>query len=160
MRLALVSVLLSSLASVTVAEDTSKCPTGFAQYGNSCYWFSNVGGSFPEARSYCQFFRSHLVRITSKEEDDFVTHKAKQIGREFWLGATDCITEGEFRWEGGVPLNYTNWCPEQPNNDGGDKPHHCLMLWKRCGYRWNDLECDAELYFICERRVAGCCCSN
>ncbi|XP_046337489.2 perlucin-like [Haliotis rufescens] len=160
MRLALVSVLLCSLASVTVAGDTSKCPTGFAQHGNSCYWFSNVRGSFAEARGYCQFLRSHLARITSKEEDDFVRHKAKELGRGFWLGATDLITEGAFRWEGGVPLNYTNWIPGQPDNENiHNNPEHCLMIAKR-GNRWNDLECVVEIYFICERRVAGCCCSN
>ncbi|XP_046337481.2 perlucin-like [Haliotis rufescens] len=155
MRLELVSVLLCSLAPLTVAEGICPCPTGFVQYQQACYWFSNIAGSFAEARSYCQFFRSHLARITSKEEDDFVRSYAKETGRapDYWLGATDLITERTFVWEVGDTLNYTNWHSDEPNK----KTENCLGYKQLYDYLWNDYRCDVAINFICERKVPRCC---
>ncbi|XP_046546494.1 perlucin-like [Haliotis rubra] len=159
----LVFVLLCALASVTAAEDRPRCPRGFLEHGSSCYWFSNIEGSFAEASSYCQFFGSHLARITSEDEDDYLRSRANEekgsIG--YWLGATDLIKEGEFMWEGGVPLNYTNWAPGEPNNEmHPEQSGHCLMLQMTTGYKWNDNDCIKKTKFICERKVSMCCCKH
>ncbi|XP_046546491.1 perlucin-like [Haliotis rubra] len=160
MSLRLVFVSLCALASVTVAEDTTRCPRGFLEHGSSCYWFSNITGSFAEARSYCQFFGSHLARVTSKDEADYLRSRANEEkgSTGYWLGATDLIKEGKFVWEGGSPLNYTNWRPGQPNNVSPQQ--HCLTLYKNFEYNWNDYDCIKKTEFICERKVSMCCCNN
>nr|AEQ16379.1 perlucin 5 [Haliotis diversicolor] len=164
MRLGLVFVLLCALAPVTVAKDTGRCPEGFLEHGSSCYWFSNILGSFAEARSYCQFLGSHLARITTKDEDDFIRSRAKEENGSpgYWVGATDLIKEGKFMWEGGSPLNYTNWAPGEPNNESGSQknPEHCLMLAEFFRYEWNDRQCSSGHKFICERKVSTCCCNK
>ncbi|XP_071104272.1 perlucin-like [Haliotis cracherodii] len=160
MRLELASVLLCSLAFV-VAEDTSRCPEGFIKHGGSCYWFSRIKGTFAEARSYCQFLGSHLARITSKHEDKFLRSHATGTGKSYWLGAMDLGREGAFVWEGGFPLNYTNWGPGEPNNlRAEDKPEPCLILFRYYRHEWNNGDCGLAENFICERRVSGCCCSK
>ncbi|XP_046559594.1 perlucin-like [Haliotis rubra] len=127
MRLELVCVLLCSLPSVTFAKESSQCPDGFLQHRNACYWFSNINGSFAEARSYCEFFRSHLAQITTKDENDFITAEANKTGRDHYrLGATDLMVRGTFLWEGGVALNYTNWDDGEPNNKEGQE--NCLEI--------------------------------
>lgn len=39
---------------------------------------------------------------------------------EGWIGATDEITEGEFKWVTGETFSYTNWISGQPNNSGNE----------------------------------------
>ncbi|XP_067666767.1 perlucin-like [Haliotis asinina] len=163
MSLGLVFVLLCTHALVNAANDTRRCPEGFLEHGSSCYWFSNVKGSFAEARSYCQFLGSHLARITSQDEDDFIRSRASEENGYpgYWLGATDLITEGKFMWEKGCPLNYTSWGSNQPDNcDMQNNPEHCLMLLKNLDYMWNDLLCTKDIYFICEKKVSRCNCKN
>lgn len=47
----------------------------------------------------------------------------------YWVGASDDISEGDFRWTNGFPYTYSNWFPgwtehnhynKQPNDDGDD----------------------------------------
>ncbi|XP_067666766.1 perlucin-like [Haliotis asinina] len=163
MSLGLVFVLLCALAPVTAAKDTPRCPEGFLERGSSCYWFSLPDGTFAEARSYCQFFGSHLARIKSEDENDFITRHAKTKNGSpgYWVGATDLMTDGKFMWEGGSPLNYTNWSPGQPDDDKTTPrraTQNCLMLQKTENYMWNDYPCTEKVNFICERRASTCCC--
>ncbi|XP_067667581.1 perlucin-like [Haliotis asinina] len=163
MSLGLVFVLLCALASVTAAENTRRCPEGFLEHGSSCYWFSRIKGSFAEARSYCQFFGSHLARITSKDEDDFIRSKVNKTENGspgYWLGGTDLMKEDTFMWEGGSPLSYDKWSPGQPDNNKNNPQttENCLMLYKEYHYMWNDYPCVRKVNFICERRASTCCC--
>ena len=34
----------------------------------------------------------------------------------FWIGASDDKIEGEFLWDDGAPVEYTNWADGQPDN--------------------------------------------
>lgn len=45
----------------------------------------------------------------------------------YWIGATDVIFEGDYRWTNGFPYTFSNWFPgwsehnnynKQPNDDG------------------------------------------
>lgn len=45
----------------------------------------------------------------------------------YWIGATDEVFEGDFRWTNGFPYTFSNWFPgwsehnnynKQPNDDG------------------------------------------
>ncbi|MFM6608115.1 MAG: lectin-like protein, partial [Dolichospermum sp.] len=36
-----------------------------------------------------------------------------------WIGLTDEVTEGTFKWANGEAVTYTNWSPGQPDNCGG-----------------------------------------
>ncbi|XP_071098071.1 perlucin-like [Haliotis cracherodii] len=147
--------LLVFLSMLTLADaGKSRCPVGFVQHGRSCYWFSNVRGSFPEAASYCRYFGSHLAIITSRNEDGFIRGYASRHGkgRHYWIGATDLILEGRWRWEGHHPVTYTHWNPGQPDNAYG-RTEHCLELRQSYHYRWNDYICDKKLQSICETEV-------
>ncbi|XP_048251689.1 perlucin-like [Haliotis rufescens] len=154
MRLQLLAVLLCSLASATAG--TKSCPLGFMQYKKSCYWFSNIHGSFAEASAYCGYMESHLVRINNKDEDDFLRSYAKRRGKaaKYWLGATDLNLQGRWLWEGRRPMVYSNWSPRQPDNYKGRE--HCLEMRRSYSYYlWNDAPCHAysTSHFICEKEI-------
>ncbi|XP_071459444.1 C-type lectin domain family 10 member A-like isoform X3 [Marmota flaviventris] len=74
------------------------CPLDWLEHECSCYWFSQSGNSWPEADKYCQLQNSHLVVVTSLEEQKFIE---KHMGSEpSWMGLTD--QNGPWRWVDGT----------------------------------------------------------
>ncbi|GLG96833.1 uncharacterized protein GBIM_03730 [Gryllus bimaculatus] len=92
----------------------------------------------------------------------------------YWVGASDVMYEGDFRWSDGFPFRYTNWFPgweqhkhfaQQPNDDGTSQLD-CVELRRvfalpSAGVRlahsfmWNDMHCQARNFFVCERPRVG-----
>ncbi|XP_048246153.1 perlucin-like isoform X2 [Haliotis rufescens] len=144
-----VALLLLGSSMLLYAEG-SRCVPGFHSHGRSCYWFSDMTGTFAEARSICQFFGARLVIINSRAEDDFIRGYARGKAPSYFIGGSDLAREGRFVWEGGKPFagGYQNWVPGQPNNYKGAED--CVHIWNGFGYRWNDAPCSYKYNFICE----------
>lgn len=67
-------------------------------------------------KDYCEDLDGYLVTITSQEEQNFVW---ENVGYDsffsyIFIGATDKIYEGDWRWVTGELWDYENWCPGQP----------------------------------------------
>lgn len=63
------------------------------------------------------------------------------------IGLTDQDDEGRFKWVTGSNLEYNNFWPGEPNNSGGKED--CAEM--RYSGLWNDVSCNKEQYFICEK---------
>uniref|UniRef100_A0A182N197 Cubilin n=1 Tax=Anopheles dirus TaxID=7168 RepID=A0A182N197_9DIPT len=97
----------------------------------------------------------------------------------YWIGASDLTVEGEFRWNDKFSFTYSNWFPgwmhqenynRQPNDDGLSG-QDCVEIRRHfqiasvsgqttpavspltMSYMWNDRNCDARNYFLCERMM-------
>jgi len=110
------------------------------------------------------------VKIESAEENDFLvkTFLTASAGT-YWIGLSDQEKEDEWIWtDGSLLVNYTNWGKNNPNNKNGNQncAHIVKGTFKRTweyksvswsytkGYNageWNDLECYAQLGYICEQ---------
>ena len=67
-----------------------------------------------------------------------------------WLGATR-INNTTFQWDDGSAWDYSNWNPNEPNNqDGGES---CILTnWFNTGQGgWNDVTCQELGQTICQR---------
>ncbi|KAM9093812.1 C-type lectin domain family 17, member A isoform X2 [Sarcophilus harrisii] len=120
------------------------CPKNWLLFGNSCYFFSTVTKSWDAASIFCLENYSHLVIISSTEEQNFVT-QARSLFRTYWLGLTDRETEGKWQWLDGSSLILSFWKDGEPNNKFNED----------CGFllpdgQWNDANCDIATYWICE----------
>ena len=58
---------------------------------------------------------AHLVTITNEPEQIWL--EAVFEAGPYWIGLTDVLKEGEWQWETGEPVTYTNW----KEDDEGDR---------------------------------------
>ena len=99
---------------------------------------------WPQAREIAEQVGGHLVTITSIEEQHFVHDRAVgsigpiQPRKQYWLGATDELIEGEWRWVTGEPWEFTSWAQEEP--DGVPSKNHLSLMSapRRPGQGWSD----------------------
>ncbi|BFZ21798.1 hypothetical protein BsWGS_24837 [Bradybaena similaris] len=134
------------------AED-SLCPPDWVQFGDSCYSFVREKVGWPEAVSLCREFGGYLLEVNSKDENDWVVSQIRE--RKFtysWLGASDMLKEGTFRWMTNNELvgNAPYFGSDQPNNLAAGE--QCLAMdGLYYDYKWVDDECEYIKTFVCEK---------
>jgi hypothetical protein len=65
-----------------------------------------------------------------------------------WIGLSDAVEEGKFKWANGAPLSGGNWRPGEPDNANDED---CVTLTLNDG-KWGDLDCGTPLPYICEAK--------
>ncbi|XP_076842396.1 asialoglycoprotein receptor 1-like [Brachyhypopomus gauderio] len=126
------------------------CPLKWSLFSSHCYYFSDYGISWNEARDKCESIRAELLIIKSKEEKEFVISRTSPYF--YWLGLTDERT-GEWEWLDGTAyvMVRSEWMPGQPDNweshglGGGEDCAH----FHRDG-RYNDDHCSRDYRFVCK----------
>lgn len=104
--------------------------------------------------TYYRGMPGHLVTMTSPAEDEFVVRNVVQElpPRGIWMGLTDVLREGHFRWITGEPVDYSNWAnhpAQQPDNyreadwHGGEDYGMYTSFPDRQPWAWNDLSIDS-----------------
>lgn len=124
-------------------------------YDGHVYQFCTRDRRWGESLSDCDNFGDNglyvLVTIDDEAENADLNSYARSIdsGRTWWIGFTDSGggNEGTFRWISGSSSSYTNWnvAGGEPNDQGGED---CTEM--RGDGRWNDADCNADRYYICE----------
>ena len=108
---------------------------------------------YAEAEYYCLHHHAcHLVTIETAKENEFLSGFASRLkGLDYWIGLTDDLTEGEWKWEStGNTAVYTDWYPGQPNN-GWQGGEDCAYFWVNYNYQWNDANCNFTFRPLCEK---------
>ncbi|MHA1968318.1 MAG: right-handed parallel beta-helix repeat-containing protein, partial [Candidatus Hodarchaeales archaeon] len=114
-----------------------------AEFNGHTYQLIQMDKTWVEAKQDCEALGGHLVTITSKEENTWVS--ALIEGHSSWIGLTDESNEGTWKWVTGEPFTYSNWHEWEPNDAGGED-----YVEMTDGDKWNDLSSDHQLYYICE----------
>lgn len=122
---------------------------------SSGYWETFNGRSFifqtsfvswAHAQQRCLSLGGNLATIHNYEENDFVKRLAQ--GREAWIGLSDAQENRYWFWINSRPLQYTNWCPGEPNNYKGQACAQINFSGSKC---WDDLWCSHNRPFVCEK---------
>ncbi|XP_077327799.1 asialoglycoprotein receptor 1-like isoform X2 [Lithobates pipiens] len=128
------------------------CEIGWRHYGLSCYYFSQRGRSWENAKKDCEKRKAHLVVINGEQENNFLYDFTQT--QTAWIGLTDA--EGSWKWVDGTSYDVTPkfWQPDQPDNwfghglEGGED---CAQVKHSNG--WNDDHCSRIFPYICEKKM-------
>uniref|UniRef100_A0A3B3XKF7 C-type lectin domain-containing protein n=1 Tax=Poecilia mexicana TaxID=48701 RepID=A0A3B3XKF7_9TELE len=74
-----------------------QCEPGWELNQMNCYYFNTNKSSWNDSRRSCADLGSDLVKIDSREEQNFWDR--------FWIGLTDSEEEGRWFWVDGSPLD-------------------------------------------------------
>jgi Ca2+-binding RTX toxin-like protein len=130
--------------------NTLPLPQGYKQYDGSIYRLITAG-TWEQAQTQAQSLGGNLVTINSQSEQDFLIGEFGG-SEQFWIGLTDKVTEGQFKWINGENSTYTNWSPGQPDNLGNED--YVGMNFGPPGNpgKWNDYNSTTSLRGIVENK--------
>ncbi len=134
----------ASNVAVRLYRRTNSTISGFTNqqnYNGHSYYRSTGTATWTTARSNCAAMGGYLVTITTAAEQSFIFN----IWPSGWIGLTDEVTEGTWRWVTGETYSYKNWNSGEPNNAGNED----YVQFVSNG-RWNDLPNNVSLPYVLE----------
>ena len=129
---------------VKLYRRTNSTITGFSSqnnYNGHSYYRSTGIATWTTARSNCSSMGGYLVTITSSGEQNFLYG----LWPSGWIGLTDEVTEGTWKWVTGETYSYSNWNSGEPNNSGNEDYVQFVSNGK-----WNDLNNNNNLPYVIE----------
>ena len=129
---------------VKLYRRTNSTISGFTSqnnYNGHSYYRSTGTANWTTARSNCIAMGGHLVIVTSSGENSFLFN----LWPSGWIGLTDEVTEGTWKWVTGETFSYTNWNSGEPNNSGNEDYIQFVGSGK-----WNDLNNSSSLAYVIE----------
>lgn len=116
------------------------------------FYISSAQGNWFQARQTCLQMNMRLTSITSSEVQEFaeeIISAAGHGGEYFWTSGNDLASMGEFYWDNDQPFDYLNWRNQDTN--ATTTAQHCVVLLDESeGYRWMNVPCTNDHFFICE----------
>uniref|UniRef100_A0A672NWQ3 C-type lectin domain-containing protein n=1 Tax=Sinocyclocheilus grahami TaxID=75366 RepID=A0A672NWQ3_SINGR len=136
-----VKFIVSSVLSVVQG-----CTEGWMEFMGSCYIHFDERETWTSAEQHCQELNSHLVSISSQQEQEFVKSDAYTF-----LNYLDQDVQNQFRWTDGSPLVRTpsSEILSKLNNYFSTGEDCVVMIWHEDG-QWNDVPCNYHLPFTCK----------
>ncbi|KAK2549082.1 Coagulation factor VIII [Acropora cervicornis] len=128
------------------------CPSGWIKFDQHCYLFRdtyNDRRTWTSARYMCRKQGANLLSITSKQEQDFLSHHfTDNLHGQVWLGLNDRNIEAGHTWSDGSPVTFLNWHPGEPNDL--NNVEKCAEMYP-ADTRWNDVMCIALNGYVCKQ---------
>uniref|UniRef100_A0A3P9LJ67 C-type lectin domain-containing protein n=1 Tax=Oryzias latipes TaxID=8090 RepID=A0A3P9LJ67_ORYLA len=112
--------------------------------------------TWDEAENFCRSIGANLASVKNSLENTKLLSLINQQKANYtptWIGGSDAQKNGVWFWSDGSNYQYTNWCPNEPNNHNGQQK--CLQMNfsdRRC---WDDAECWIHRPFICLKKSSG-----
>lgn len=155
MKTILAFVFLAAATAISEVPPTSPpaprkpgVPADALPYGNRWYRVYGEKITWQNARKRCEALGGQLAVVPDEATWKFLTTSIAGNPR-LWLGASDELTEGLWKWVDGTNFKFEAWNGKPADNL--EKKEHYLAMW---GNSWNDAaNDDPEIAgFICEWR--------
>lgn len=153
--LTLLLVLVGFLAGCGDDEGNTPVPPAIpataTQFSGNAHWFATYGAPFTsdpqltwtQARTFCVNLGGYLASVDTAVENNYVGGIAG--GTSVWIGATDEVSEGTWRWVSGEAMTNTFWAGGEPNNHAGVE-HYAAFS----GGSWVDYNATSTMSYVCE----------
>jgi hypothetical protein len=133
---------------------SSVCAAPYQALGGGCYRVATTPASWPVAEAACQADGAHLATIDDLAEQFTLQALSSAAGvSEIWIGYTDRVTEGTFRWvsPGGLDPS-TDLCYFGPGGSNNTAANDCVVQESIsvCG-DWFVRDCALARLYVCER---------
>lgn len=136
---------------VTSGSVRNCCPLNWKRFQSSCYFFSTTTLTWQSSLKNCSEMGAHLVVINTWEEQEFL-FQTKPKRKEFYIGLTDQVVEGQWQWVDDTPFteSLSFWDAGEPNNIV--YVEDCVTIRDSGNPRknWNDIPCFYSMPWICE----------
>lgn len=123
-----------------------RCHSKWEYFQGSCYFFTSSHKTWSDAMKYCRDKGADLIKVTSAEENNFITRS----GKTWWLALRrDAIQNNIFKWNDGSLPTFTDWGNGEPNNHANME--ECAEILDTG--KWNDIACHGNnrVYLACEK---------
>jgi hypothetical protein len=121
--------------------------------GGPLHCLYNEPTPWREAEGRCVERGGHLVTVATEADQQFLLRAfGSPAGMtRFWIGLVE-PSEGRWLWADGTRDRLSLWEPGEPNDDG--RGENCGE-WKTGTARWNDVDCETQLGYLCEGGIGG-----
>ena len=90
----LIALLIGLFRGAVSISVRGRCPPGFeVGPGGSCFAFAAGPTSHTAAMEVCESYASKLACPTNQEELDYISNRARNDGRDYWIGLSDVLHE-------------------------------------------------------------------
>ncbi|KAI8507656.1 C-type lectin domain 17 member A [Branchiostoma belcheri] len=121
---------------------------GYTDFNEVCYKEFADQTSYLGALQRCAADGAMLAMPKDSGTNTFISNLI--TGGDRWIGLTDAFTEGEWFYQDGSSLAYSNWNHLEPNNaqtSDGETENCALMVDSS---NWNDYPCSWDVGFVCQ----------
>ncbi|XP_034313852.2 macrophage mannose receptor 1 [Magallana gigas] len=137
---------------VGAVESLDSCPVSWIQYGNKCYYFSNIASTSELALSACLGFGAKLAEPMTRQEIAFLGQQVNKINNGyFYIGVDDRVKEGSWVYSyDQTQVLVSDWGTSEPNNVTTE---NCVVIAEKPENRghWADVDCRRQEHFICQK---------
>ncbi len=131
-----------------VADDGPDCACTAAWRGERAYLVCPQNANWDEARAACQAAGMDLAIVDDAAENAWLFDVAVRRARKrYWIGVSDLVDEGRYRWWDGSKPRFSAWSRGEPNDAGHRED--CGHFWENRP-EWNDIQCDVRHGTLCE----------
>ncbi|XP_058240731.1 CD209 antigen-like protein C isoform X1 [Hemibagrus wyckioides] len=126
---------------------------GWRFFSENIYYINTAKRTWNDSKQDCITRGANLVTINSREEQEFISTHFN--GTEAWIGLTDRVTEGEFKWVDDSPLTTAFWWNGEPN-DYEQNEDCAITNYRHAKYNistWADYPCLYAVAGICEMKI-------
>ncbi|XP_071088543.1 lymphocyte antigen 75-like [Haliotis cracherodii] len=151
-------ILLIFILAISVATTLGRCPAGWTQDNDRCYYMTTPRQNYAQSLQYCAQNNASLVSISSEAEWIFVKSMLGSVNIQYYTSLTYNATSKAWIWEDGTPYNATatHWLSGRdptltPSYIQGH--YFCTYMYGYGAYRgqMTIAPCTSSIATICER---------
>jgi hypothetical protein len=155
----------ASVTPTTVPKHTAtNATTGDPTFAGHHYRLVAGNMTWTDSKAKAEALGGHLVCINSAEENDWIRRTfvdPLEEGKMFWIGATNDVPDGQWRWVNGDAFTFTGWAADiiegRRFNEKNSCSGFCRNLIQGIGWSvWSPIATTGRnIGFLVERDSAG-----